>query len=115
MESLLRVLYVCLASGLLFATLGRGIPRSCCLRTDRTVLSLKNIKDYHMQNVALCPVDAVVFTTVKGIKVCSDPKKPWVKRAVKHFDSMKRQDSAVTTQAPSTNATEPARNGTAVP
>ncbi|XP_063062228.1 monocyte chemotactic protein 1B-like [Engraulis encrasicolus] len=115
MASLLRTLCFCMASVLLCATLGRAVPTNCCLTTVKIVLPPKNIRDYHWQKVPLCPIEAVVLTTVKGVQVCSDPKKPWVKKAVKHVDSLKRpQVSAVTTQAPLTNATESARNATSL-
>ncbi|KAL2085715.1 hypothetical protein ACEWY4_019035 [Coilia grayii] len=97
MDGVLRVLYICLVSGLFFATLGRGkVSTTCCLRTSQRVIPLKNIKDYHMQRVGLCPVDAVVFTTVKGIKLCLDPKNLWVIKAVKYLDSKKNRGTTAT-------------------
>uniref|UniRef100_A0A3B1KGZ3 Chemokine interleukin-8-like domain-containing protein n=1 Tax=Astyanax mexicanus TaxID=7994 RepID=A0A3B1KGZ3_ASTMX len=46
-----------------------------CLRTSNTVLQVQRVKSYYVQKSGLCHVDAVVFTTVRGIAVCSDPKK----------------------------------------
>ncbi|XP_031439854.1 C-C motif chemokine 12-like isoform X1 [Clupea harengus] len=97
MESFLRVLCIGLATGLLFATLGEGTPIDCCQKTSTTRLQLSKIKHYHMQKVGLCPVDAVVFTTVKDVRVCSDPRRPWVKKAVRYIDSMKQKTTAVLT------------------
>ncbi|KAG5268713.1 hypothetical protein AALO_G00215610 [Alosa alosa] len=120
MESCLRMICLCLATGLLFATLGRaGISTACCQGTTQTVLRQSNIVGYHRQAVGICPVEAVVFTTVKGIRVCSSPKKPWVKKALKYIDSKKQQattqTTTVTTEVLSTNGTESTRNATAMP
>ncbi|XP_041923580.1 C-C motif chemokine 2-like isoform X2 [Alosa sapidissima] len=119
MESCLRMICLCIATGLLFATLGRGIPTPCCQETTNTVLRQSNIVGYHRQGGVVCPVEAVVFTTVKGIRVCSSPKKHWVKKALRYIDLKKQQAttqaSTVTTEVLSTNGTEPTRNATAMP
>ncbi|XP_062377357.1 monocyte chemotactic protein 1B-like [Sardina pilchardus] len=116
MEGFLRTLCLCIATSLLFATLGRAsIATACCPKTTNTVLRQSNITGYHRQERGICPVQAVVFTTVRNIRVCSDPKKPWVKKAVKFIDSKKQQATRVTTEVLSTNGTEPTRNVTAAP
>ncbi|XP_063062229.1 eotaxin-like [Engraulis encrasicolus] len=114
MDTVLRVLYICLASGLIFTTLGEGaVPTACCMKYSKGVARLKNITEYHRQNAVLCPMEAVVITTVKNIKLCMDPNASWVKRAIKYIDSQKQRSTTVTTQ--SSYVTDPTQSGTATP
>ncbi|XP_018596644.1 C-C motif chemokine 17-like [Scleropages formosus] len=69
-----------------------GPVQTCCLKTTDTILPLSKIAGYYSQKAGLCPVDAVVFVTVKNVKICSPPNKLWVKRAVKYFGSKKTKD-----------------------
>uniref|UniRef100_A0A0E9WAU8 Chemokine interleukin-8-like domain-containing protein n=1 Tax=Anguilla anguilla TaxID=7936 RepID=A0A0E9WAU8_ANGAN len=41
---------------------------SCCQKTSNTMLERAKIKSYYKQKKGLCPVDAVIFVTVKGKK-----------------------------------------------
>ncbi|XP_042566255.1 uncharacterized protein LOC122133667 [Clupea harengus] len=75
----------------------RSTPIDCCQKTSNTRLQLSKVHHYHIQQAGICPVDAVVFTTVKDVRVCSDPKRDWVKTAVRYIDSMKQQTTAVLT------------------
>ncbi|XP_026860184.2 chemokine (C-X-C motif) ligand 32b, duplicate 1 [Electrophorus electricus] len=66
-----------------------------CLKTSLTILPVSRIKAYSIQKASPCHIEAVMFTTIKGIKVCSDPKKLWVKKAMKSLNAVKR--TAITT------------------
>lgn len=61
------------------------------------------------------------FTTVQGKTVCSNPKKPWVLKAMKYIDSKKKLTTPVTAEVPVTTeglsniSKEPIRNATALP
>ncbi|XP_066566504.1 monocyte chemotactic protein 1B [Amia ocellicauda] len=63
-----------------------GPPASCCLVVSDTKLKLDRIVNYTLQKKGVCPVDAVVFHTIRGKKVCSDPEKDWVKNAIEKVD-----------------------------
>ncbi|KAG9283475.1 eotaxin-like [Astyanax mexicanus] len=92
----MRTELLCLTAALLLtATLCQAatgpVKGTCkCLRTSNTVLQVQRVKSYYVQKSGLCHVDAVVFTTVRGITVCSDPKKPWVKKAITAVDARTR-------------------------
>ncbi|XP_036411196.1 eotaxin-like [Megalops cyprinoides] len=68
-----------------------GPPSTCCLRVSETRLRLDRIRDYTVQNAGICPVDAIVFRTKRGKRVCSDPERDWVKRAMKTVDTKKEE------------------------
>ncbi|XP_062841984.1 C-C motif chemokine 24-like isoform X2 [Trichomycterus rosablanca] len=71
-----------------------------CPKISETILPLSKIRGYYEQKLGLCHVAAVVFKTVKGKVVCSDPKKPWVERAKKILDAKKNKSTtAVPTRA----------------
>ncbi|XP_014318903.1 C-C motif chemokine 20 isoform X2 [Myotis lucifugus] len=55
----------------------------CCLRYTEQVIPSRFIKGFSQQwaNDA-CDIDAVIFYTKKGLAVCADPKKKWVKHVV---------------------------------
>nr|XP_015216590.1 PREDICTED: monocyte chemotactic protein 1B-like [Lepisosteus oculatus] len=79
---LFNVLLVCTLT-----SAGSGPTASCCLKASNTVLQREKIASYHIQkDSGVCLFEAVVFTTIRGVRVCSDPRKPWVKKAMKYVD-----------------------------
>ncbi|KAI1891362.1 hypothetical protein AGOR_G00143030 [Albula goreensis] len=48
---------------------------NCCLKVSKTRPHTENIIRYTVQKVGLCPVDAIVFSTRRGMKVCANPEK----------------------------------------
>ncbi|XP_045414709.1 C-C motif chemokine 20 isoform X1 [Lemur catta] len=56
----------------------------CCLRYTERVLHPKLIVGFTQQlaNEA-CDINAIIFYTKKRLAVCADPKKIWVKQAVR--------------------------------
>ncbi|KAK1168646.1 eotaxin-like [Acipenser oxyrinchus oxyrinchus] len=86
------IVYLCLCTLALYTIVnadGGPVP-SCCLKVSNTVLPISKIKSqYSQKKDGRCPVDAVVFRTVKEKTVCSDPKKPWVKRVIKELQKLK--------------------------
>ncbi|KAG9283477.1 eotaxin-like [Astyanax mexicanus] len=94
----MRTVLLCLTTALLLTATQRqaanGPVGKCkCMRTSNTVLQIQRIKSYYVQKSGLCHVDAVEFTTVRGITVCSDSKKPWVKKAMTVLDARTRTSS----------------------
>ncbi|XP_008143301.2 C-C motif chemokine 20 isoform X1 [Eptesicus fuscus] len=55
----------------------------CCLRYTEQAIPSKFIKGFTQQlaNDA-CDINAVILHTKKGLAVCADPKKKWVKHVV---------------------------------
>ncbi|KAJ8394982.1 hypothetical protein AAFF_G00039330 [Aldrovandia affinis] len=66
-----------------------GHVASCCLKTSTTTLPREKIKDYYNQKSGICPVDAVIFVTMKGKRICSDPANLWVNKTMKYVDGKK--------------------------
>ncbi|KAK9953172.1 hypothetical protein ABG768_017190 [Culter alburnus] len=74
-------------------------PSTClCLKTSETVLRKENIRSYKIQKAGVCQIDAVQFKTIRGLTFCSDPQKPWVKRAIEYVD--KKKNANKTTERP---------------
>ncbi|KAJ8357032.1 hypothetical protein SKAU_G00198260 [Synaphobranchus kaupii] len=84
-----------------------GPVTTCCLTTTNTRIRVDLLEKYYIQKKGLCPVDAVVFTTVRGVTICSDPSKLWTERGMVIVDS--RRTAHLTTDTtsllPSTQAT----------
>ncbi|XP_066565074.1 C-C motif chemokine 2 [Amia ocellicauda] len=89
----IRILFLCLRTLILVAIASgaSGPAKTCCPKWSTTVLQFEKVKDYVKQNKPVCPIEAVVFTTVREIQVCADPSKPWVKKAIKHVDELKKK------------------------
>lgn len=84
---------------MLVLTASDGPVVSCCQKTSNTMLERAKIKSYYKQKKGLCPVDAVIFVTVKGKKLCSDPTSAWVKKTMAYVNEKKRARSKATTRA----------------
>ncbi|KAG3275436.1 C-C motif chemokine ligand 20 [Ictidomys tridecemlineatus] len=58
----------------------------CCLRYTEKVFHHRFLVGFTQQlaNEA-CDIDAVIFYTKRKLAVCADPKKPWVKTAVRRL------------------------------
>ncbi|XP_009954525.1 PREDICTED: lymphotactin-like [Leptosomus discolor] len=54
-----------------------------CVRLSTQQLNIRNLVSYEKQQV---PVDAIMFITTKGIKICVSPNQKWVRTAVKKID-----------------------------
>ncbi|XP_036176532.1 C-C motif chemokine 20 isoform X2 [Myotis myotis] len=55
----------------------------CCLRYTEQVIPSRFIKGFTQQRANdACDINAVIFHTKKGLALCADPKKKWVKHAV---------------------------------
>ncbi|XP_050953930.1 chemokine (C-X-C motif) ligand 32b, duplicate 1 [Labeo rohita] len=76
LATMLRTQVICQFSG------GSYCP---CLKTSNRVLHKENIESYMTQK-AVCHIDAVLFKTVSGLTFCSNPQKPWVKKAMEFVD-----------------------------
>uniref|UniRef100_A0A674B2N9 Chemokine (C-C motif) ligand 34b, duplicate 4 n=1 Tax=Salmo trutta TaxID=8032 RepID=A0A674B2N9_SALTR len=58
------------------------VTTNCCTSVSDTPIKF-DLQGYRIQNSMPPCVNAVIFYTVKGEKICSDPKTPWVDRRKK--------------------------------
>ncbi|NXN55163.1 XCL1 protein, partial [Rynchops niger] len=54
-----------------------------CVSLSTQQLNIRNLVSYEKQKV---PVNAVMFITTKGIKICVSPDQNWVQSAIKKID-----------------------------
>uniref|UniRef100_A0A8C1U6W1 Chemokine interleukin-8-like domain-containing protein n=1 Tax=Cyprinus carpio TaxID=7962 RepID=A0A8C1U6W1_CYPCA len=73
---------------LLLEFINKSIARllCTCLKTSEAVLHKEDIKSYKIHKADICHIDAIEFKTVSGLTFCSNPQKPWVKRAIEFVD-----------------------------
>ncbi|NXU30028.1 XCL1 protein, partial [Thalassarche chlororhynchos] len=54
-----------------------------CVSLSTQQLNIRNLVSYEKQKV---PVNAIMFITTKGIKICVSPDQKWVQAAIKKID-----------------------------
>ncbi|XP_047444832.1 monocyte chemotactic protein 1B-like [Mugil cephalus] len=57
----------------LLATLGESSPILCCTKYQPKKISLRLLKDYTIQDINYCKLEAVIFRTIRGRYVCGNP------------------------------------------
>ncbi|XP_062475479.1 lymphotactin-like [Pezoporus occidentalis] len=57
--------------------------RFSCVRLSTRQLNIRNLASYEKQQV---PVNATLFITTKGIKICVNSNQKWVQTAMKKID-----------------------------
>uniref|UniRef100_A0A3Q1G504 Chemokine interleukin-8-like domain-containing protein n=1 Tax=Acanthochromis polyacanthus TaxID=80966 RepID=A0A3Q1G504_9TELE len=69
---------------------------NCCLGHSSKRIPLPRIKEYYIQHEGMCPINAIVLTTVTGKHICFDPDDKWVQRVMKHLQSrLKIQEASL--------------------
>ncbi|KAG9343531.1 hypothetical protein JZ751_013697 [Albula glossodonta] len=59
---------------------------ACCTKYTRGSVPMEIVKGFAIQdNHRVCRIDAVIFVTLRGKKVCADPKEPWVMKAIQQL------------------------------
>ncbi|XP_036866682.1 C-C motif chemokine 17 isoform X2 [Manis javanica] len=61
-----------------------NVGRECCLEYFRGAIPFRKLATWHRTS-AECPKEAIVFVTVHGKSICSDPKDMRVKKAVRYL------------------------------
>uniref|UniRef100_A0A8C3CRS3 Chemokine interleukin-8-like domain-containing protein n=1 Tax=Cairina moschata TaxID=8855 RepID=A0A8C3CRS3_CAIMO len=56
-------------------------PTECCFHYAQKPIRFANILSFY-ETPKDCALPAVVIVTAAGFKVCNDPQKPWVKKAI---------------------------------
>ncbi|XP_036410692.1 C-C motif chemokine 19-like [Megalops cyprinoides] len=65
-------------------------PVRCCLSYSEKPFPVALLHHYHIQDIrGSCNIDAVVFTTVRGRKICANPNDQWVQEAMEHIQDKK--------------------------
>uniref|UniRef100_A0A663EIP4 Chemokine interleukin-8-like domain-containing protein n=1 Tax=Aquila chrysaetos chrysaetos TaxID=223781 RepID=A0A663EIP4_AQUCH len=68
------------APHLLPALCSYNMPTECCFKHAQK--PIRHIQNFY-ETPSDCSLPAVVIVAASGAEVCADPKKPWVKRAMK--------------------------------
>ncbi|XP_004468557.1 C-C motif chemokine 17 [Dasypus novemcinctus] len=66
------------------AALGPNVGRECCREHFKGVIPIRKLATWYPTS-ADCPRAAIVLVTVQGRAICSDPKDPRVKKAVRRL------------------------------
>ncbi|XP_062285445.1 monocyte chemotactic protein 1B-like [Scomber scombrus] len=64
----------------------QGGIASCCRTVSNTQIHREQLKSYYVQHKTSCPLHAVVFTTMRGKRICSDPEKVWTSTSMAFLD-----------------------------
>ncbi|NXA47206.1 XCL1 protein, partial [Nothocercus julius] len=57
--------------------------RFTCVKLSTQKVDIRSLVNYEKQHI---PVNAVMFITAKGIKICVSPDQRWVEVAIKKID-----------------------------
>ncbi|KAJ8274381.1 hypothetical protein COCON_G00090060 [Conger conger] len=83
----LPAVFLCL--GVLLLSPGPGEANAsvikCCLRVSDMKIPVSRIARYEKQMKGLCPIEAIIFTTVKGLTYCSGLNQ-WAARVMHIMD-----------------------------
>nr|XP_019575563.1 PREDICTED: C-C motif chemokine 26 [Rhinolophus sinicus] len=71
------------------ASHGSDVARYCCLRFSHKTLPLNRVQTYEFTRSS-CSQRAVIFTTKRGQKVCTDPKDKWVQKYISLLRAQQR-------------------------
>ncbi|NXW31938.1 CCL4 protein, partial [Phaetusa simplex] len=61
-------------------------PTECCFKYAQK--PIRHVRSFY-ETPRDCSLPAVVIVTASGDEVCANPKKPWVKRAMKNLQRKK--------------------------
>ncbi|KAM9349417.1 monocyte chemotactic protein 1B-like [Symphorus nematophorus] len=75
-----------LVAVMLSSASAQGGIGSCCRILSSTQIHRDSLKNYYIQHRPSCPIHAVVFTTLKGKRICSDPDKLWAMTSMAYLD-----------------------------
>ncbi|XP_024292247.1 eotaxin [Oncorhynchus tshawytscha] len=84
--SLVFCTWLCVASWMAGVYANVGPIKSCCLQLSQTRVHPNNVVDYNVQTTVLCPIDAIVLHTIGRKRICADPGRDWVRKAVGTVD-----------------------------
>ncbi|KAM4695567.1 lymphotactin-like [Discoglossus pictus] len=109
MKVLQLVLLICLGVVLL-STTSHGVElgvvsKLTCLNLDiKRPIPVQRLMSYFKQKM---PIEAILFTTKKNLKICADPELDWVKQAIDNLDKRKEAKTQVKKEKKSKEAKKP--------
>ncbi|XP_005078675.1 C-C motif chemokine 17 [Mesocricetus auratus] len=65
-----------------------NVGRECCLEIFKGAIPIRKLVMWYRTS-AECPRDAIVFVTVQGRSICSDPNDKHVKKAIRHLQRVR--------------------------
>ncbi|XP_001518964.2 monocyte chemotactic protein 1B-like [Ornithorhynchus anatinus] len=69
---------------------GVNIPQSCCFSWSKKPIPLHLLSGYFVTS-SKCSLESVIFRTVKGVEICTDPKEKWVQDRIKRLESRRKK------------------------
>ncbi|XP_034744024.1 C-C motif chemokine 2-like [Etheostoma cragini] len=87
-----------LVAGMMSTASAQGGIGSCCRQNTNTQIHRDNLKSYYKQYKSSCPINAVVFTTLKNIRICSNPKTMWTQTSMAYLDGKNWQIQHIISQ-----------------
>ncbi|XP_060941069.1 monocyte chemotactic protein 1B-like [Limanda limanda] len=96
--TLLNFVSIVLIATMLTTASAQGGIASCCRKTSSRQFHRDLLKSYYVQEQPACPLQVVVFTTLKGKKICSDPTSLWTKTSMAYLDGKNWQMQKLTSQ-----------------
>ncbi|KAI3375052.1 hypothetical protein L3Q82_021573 [Scortum barcoo] len=87
---------LCIVAIMVSTTSAQGGIASCCRTVSNTNVHRDRLKSYYKQDKSACPIDAVVFYTVVGRRICSDPHKLWTMTSMAYLDGKNWQVQQMT-------------------
>ncbi|XP_062273446.1 C-C motif chemokine 20-like [Scomber scombrus] len=68
------------------------MPMDCCMSTSRPTIVKQSVVDYRRQVKGQgCPIDAMIFLTRHGKKLCSVTDLPGLSEVMTHVDNLKKR------------------------
>ncbi|NXL48764.1 XCL1 protein, partial [Podilymbus podiceps] len=61
----------------------QSMRKLSCVTLSTQQLNIRNLVSYEKQQV---PLNAIMFITTKGIRICVSPDQKWVQTAIKKID-----------------------------
>ncbi|XP_051014074.1 C-C motif chemokine 7-like isoform X2 [Acomys russatus] len=61
-------------------------PTTCCYDAKDKKIPMKNLQSYRKITSSVCPWEAVIFKTKKGMEVCTKLHEKWVQEAMRYLD-----------------------------
>ncbi|NXP94112.1 XCL1 protein, partial [Passerina amoena] len=68
---------------LLGSASSQAMRKFSCVKLSTKQLNIRNFVNYEKQQV---PIDAIMFITAGGIRICVSPNQKWVQAAIKRID-----------------------------
>nr|XP_019962813.1 PREDICTED: monocyte chemotactic protein 1B-like [Paralichthys olivaceus] len=92
----LTFLLLVLVTTMVSTASAQGGIASCCRRILNTEVHRDRLKNYYVQQQPSCLLRIVVFKTIKGKRICSDPNNQWTKSSMAYLDEKNGHSQHIT-------------------